>query len=361
MRRTLMMASVVALSTAIGCSAPNVRHSGDGSGGTGVGGNGNGTGNGPGSGGTVGSGGGGSGGAGGGANCGVQMFNLTKSGTPDLLLVQDRSGSMSMDPDGADPSVSGNPAKWDSITAAINQVVSSVTTVDWGLLFFEPAGILGGLCMVPSTPDVPCGPNTATSIAMAITNTQPGGGTPTAEAINAGAQYLSGNTDGHAHYMLLATDGLPDCSGNNDVQNAEDAVANAAKMGIKTVVVGIGNDATADTTLKTMAKNGGMPNQAGPKDYYQVSSTMDLVKVLDQIAGTIVSCEYALQTVPANPNLVSIQDNNGKTIPHDTTHMNGWDYGPGNMSIQFYGAACDALQKGITTGLNAVSGCPPIS
>jgi len=56
-------------------------------------------------GGTGGSGGGGTGGTGGGGgsdnNCGVQNFMLTKGGTPDLLIVQDRSGSM------ADPATSG--------------------------------------------------------------------------------------------------------------------------------------------------------------------------------------------------------------------------------------------------------------
>jgi hypothetical protein len=94
--------------------------------------------------------------------------------------------------------------------------------------------------------------------------------------------------------------------------------------------------------------------------YYQVNNQADLVKVLQTAAGAIVSCDYALQMPPANPNLVTIQDNNGNTIPHDKSHMNGWDFGPGNMSIQFYGAACTNLQKGVTTGISAVYGCPPI-
>ena len=35
----------------------------------------------------------------------------------------------------------------------------------------------------------------------------------------------------------------------------------------------------------------------------------------------------------------------------DPMHMNGWDYGPNDLSIIFYGAACDNLQKGVTTGI----------
>ncbi|MCU1281079.1 MAG: hypothetical protein JWM53_4625, partial [bacterium] len=296
-----------------GCGASNIQHGGAGSGGTGGGGSG-GTG---GNGGTGGTGGGGGGGSD--NNCGVQNFMLTKGGTPDLLLVQDRSGSMMEDANGG----MTTPTKWTSMTTAINQVVGMVNTVDWGLLFFSPVSGGGfGSCSVPSTPDVACGPNTASQIASAISGTSPNGGTPTAEALNAGIQYFQGNTDGRTHYMLLATDGLPSCSGGNDVQNAENAVTTAAMAGIKTVVVGIGNDPMADMTLTTMANNGGMPDTTpGNKPYYQVNTTTDLVNVLNKIAGQLVSCTYPLSMAPANPNYVEIDDNNGMKIPRDTTHM----------------------------------------
>jgi len=330
-----------------GCGASDIKHGGGGSGGTGGGG---GTGGSGGTGGTGGTGGGGSD-----NNCGVQNFMLQKGGTPDLLIVQDRSGSMDEDADGNNPPTSG-PSKWSAMTMAINQVVGQVTTVDWGLLFFSP--VSGGgidFCSVPSTPDVACGASTASMISSAISGTKPGGGTPTAEAINAGAQYFASNMDGNTHYMLLATDGQPTCT------DAPTAVTAAANMGIKTVVVGIGNDPTGDATLTSMANNGGMPNTTpGEKAYYQVNTTTDLVNALNKIAGQIVSCQYALQMAPANPNYVEIDDNNGMKIPHDTTHMNGWDYGPGDLSIIFYGPACDNLQKGVTTSIQAIFGCPPV-
>jgi hypothetical protein len=232
--------------------------------------------------------------------------------------------------------------------------------IDWGLLFFEPvnSGPFGG-CNVPSTPDVPCGPMTASKIATAIAGTSPNGGTPTPEAINAGVKYFQGNNDGNSHYMLLATDGLPMCDTGDDSAAAEQAITAAANAGIKTVVVGIGDDPMGDATLTVMANNGGMPNTtAGQKPYYQVNTTSDLVNVLNKIAGQIISCSYALQMAPANPDYVEI-DGNGMKIPRDPTHMNGWDFGPGNLSINFYGPACDNLQKGITTMIQAVFGCPP--
>jgi von Willebrand factor type A domain len=340
----------------VGCGASNIDHGPGGTGGN----NGGGTGTG-GGGGTSGGGTGGTGGGGGSDNnCGVQNFMLQKGGTPDLLLVQDRSGSMTWSIDGTmKMNVPVAQQRWTQITAAINQVVGQVNTIDWGLMFFGPDD---QSCNVPSAPQVACGMGTASQITSTINATKPNGGTPTAEAINAGVQYFMGNNDGHAHYMLLATDGEPSCDdpiGNSDTTNAENAVMTAAQMGVKTIVVGIGASG-ADAALTVMANNGGMPDTTGTKPYYQVNSTSDLVTALDKIAGQIVSCSYALQMAPPNPNYVEIDDNNGMKIPRDTTHMNGWDFGPGNLSINFYGAACDNLQKGVTTGISAVFGCPPV-
>src|SRR6185312_984154 len=132
-----------------GCGASNINHGG------GTGGNG----------GTGGSGGSGD------NNCGEMNFNLMKGGTPDLLIVQDRSGSM------ADPAMSGGTgSKWASVTAAIEQVVGQVNTVDWGLMFFGPDGFAS--CTVSSTPQVACGTNTSMAINTAINGTMPSTSTP---------------------------------------------------------------------------------------------------------------------------------------------------------------------------------------
>jgi hypothetical protein len=339
----------------VGCGASGINH------GPGTGGNGNngGTG-GSGGGGTGGSGGGdgtgGSGGGGGGSgdNCGVQNFMLQKGGTPDLLLVQDRSGSMAWAIDGSMNPAAGQ-SRWDQVTTALKQVVMQVASVDWGLYFFEPTSGIGGFCgALPTTPDVPCGMGTASQIVSAINGTSPSGGTPTAEAIDAAVKYFQGTNNGNTHYILVATDGEPSC--NDPVQS----ITAAANAGIKTIVVGIGASG-ADATLTNMANAGGMPNMtAGQKPYYQVNNTTDLVNALNKITGQIVSCTYPLQMAPPNPNYVEIDDNNGKPIPRDTTHMNGWDFGAGNLSITFYGPACDNLQNGVTTSISAVFGCPPV-
>ncbi len=335
-----------------GCGAANINHcngTGDCTGGNGGTGGGGGTG---GTGGTGGGGGTGGSGGGGSTNCGTQNFNLMKGGTPDLLIVQDRSGSMEMDASGGN----STPSKWTSITAGIEQVVGQVSTVDWGLMFFGPTDLSFN---VSSTPQVACGASTSSAITSAIMGTMPLGGTPTNEAIDAAVTYFKGNTDGNAHYILLATDGLPQCDTDDDSAAAETSVTNALNAGIKTIVVGIGNDPMGTATLTAMANNGGMPDTTGTTPYYQVNSTTDLVTALGKITGAIVSCNYPLTMAPTNPNYVEIDDENGNPIPHDTTHMNGWDYGPNDMSIIFYGMACTDLQMGVTTSITAVFGCPP--
>jgi uncharacterized protein YegL len=336
----------------VGCGSPDINHGGGG--GTGGTGGGTGTGGNGGAGGAGGGGSGGGGGGGGGTNCGVEDFMLMKGGSPDLLIIQDRSGSMAMDVNGG----STNPNKWKSMTDALKQVVAAVTSVDWGLLMFPDAAGGGfNTCSVPSAPDVPIAPMNATPITTALTNASPNGGTPTGEAINAAVTYLKGVANNHTHYLLVATDGEPTC--NDNQTSTVNAVKNAVMNGIKVFVVGIAAPG-ADATLTDMANNGGVPNTTpGQKPYYEVSSTTDLVNVLNKVTGQIVSCSYALQKAPANPDLVTIQGN-GVTIPRDKTHMNGWDFGPGNLSINFYGTACDALQSGVTTSIAAVYGCPPI-
>jgi hypothetical protein len=50
-------------------------------------------------------------------------------------------------------------------------------------------------------------------------------------------------------------------------------------------------------------------------------------------------------------------DNN--LVPHDTSHMNGWDYtDPTDTSVQLYGDPCVNLQSGTITTLTLEARCP---
>jgi hypothetical protein len=303
-------------------------------------------------------------------NCGVQNFMLEHGNIPELLIVQDRSGSMDLTPDGLPLFNNKDPStRWNQMVAAIEQTVQSNANVMWGLEMFPDPAVSGANatgCEVPSAPEVGVAVMTGSNIKTALDGTKPDGLTPTTDAIKAAVSYFTGavDNDGHPKYILLATDGEPNCLGPNadpDDANAEQAVTDAAKAGIHTFVVGIGSGNGNETVLSQMAMNGMEANTTpGQKPYYEVSSTSELTTVLTKIAGQIVSCSYALTEAPMMPDLVSIQAGT-VTIPRDPNHMNGWDFGPMNMSIVFYGDACAQLQTGIVQTVSAVYGCPPVS
>src|SRR5262249_15014583 len=157
--------------------------------------------------------------------------------------------------------------------------------------------------------------------------------------LNAG-MYLAGLNDGNNKYIVLATDGLPNCAGGvsnaADDAGAEMAVSTVLGMGVHTFVIGISTDAMSDATLNQMAQNGGEPPPTAPY-YYLANNQTDFANAMSMIAGQVVSCTFGLQSAPPNPDLVTVQAD-GMDVPRDPTHMNGWDFGPNNMSIIFYGS-----------------------
>ena len=305
---------------------------------------------------------GGTGGAGGGIdntpdalNCGVENFTLQPGLPPDLMIVLDRSGSMDSPPG------SGGASKWMQVTGAINQTVTMLqSSIKFGLEYFPSDSD----CAV-AAPDVPVGPNNASAIAASIAAHMPDGLTPTADAIHNAAQSLMSVGDQNPKYILIATDGDPTCDATyetttgDDAMDAKNAVSEAATAGVHTFVVGVATDTTSEGVLNDLAMRGMEPRPNGPPYYYLVTNQQDLVTTINMIAGQIVSCSFMLQMVPPYPDQVSITAN-GQTVPRDPTHMNGWDYGPGMNSIQFYGPWCTNLQSGMVMNVMAIFGCPPI-
>jgi len=193
---------------------------------------------------------------------------------PDILIVQDRSGSMNNDDNDQSCNAGcGARSKWSQVATAITNVVGSTDgVVNWGIKFFPN----NSACDASAAPTVGLAASNGAAVANAIAQTQPGGNTPTRDAISYGMAYLQSLTDSNPKFLLLATDGLPNCpvgcasmtspSGmctttDNPSEDlaAEMAVSMAATAGIKTFVVGIGNVASAANTLNQLALAGGEP------------------------------------------------------------------------------------------------------
>ncbi|HET6283656.1 MAG TPA: vWA domain-containing protein [Polyangia bacterium] len=295
------------------------------------------------------------------ANCGARTFGLNKV-PPDVLIVQDRSGSMN---DDVPMGTCGKPtcSKWDETTAALKKVVMATeTTIRWGLKFFPESN--GDQCAVGAGVAVPIADMNAAMIIASIDGTRPGGRTPTQAAERTSAAYLAAFADPNPKYILLATDGEPNCGmgGNaSDAPGAVQAVTDVAGMGIPTFVVGIAtnmSDPMADATLSMLATAGGRPRAAVPP-YYPVTTANDLVAALSTIGGQISSCSFGLGSRPPVVDNIAV-NGGGARIPRDTTHMNGWDYGTGQMSIILYGSYCDKAKAGQLADVQAIFGCPGI-
>ena len=249
-----------------------------------------------GTGGTVGSGGHGGGGVGGG-NC-----------RPDILIVQDRSGSMNDDfNDSACGRGCGANSKWSQMAAAITAVVGMTdASVNWGIKYFPD----NDACDASMAPAVGIAASNGAAVAASIEATIPGGPTPTRDSISFGAAYLQSLTDTNPKFLLLATDGLPNCpvgcaamtnpnslctttDNPTEDQAVEQAVMMAASQGIKTFIVGIGNVATAQSTLNQLAAAGGEAQVGGATSYYAALDEATLEAALTSIVGKIAGCSAA--------------------------------------------------------------------
>jgi hypothetical protein len=283
---------------------------------------------------------------------------------PDLLIVQDRSGSMDWNADATCMRNCGADSRWTQVTAALSEVVSTTDTmVNWGLKFFGSSNS----CSVTAAPEVPIGPMNGAAIVDVIGRTNTGSPTPTRNGVNAAAAYMATLTDSNPKYLLLATDGEPTCNpdlpanmmNSADSEGAQAAVMNAFNMGFKTFVVGIG-DTMGAATLDQMAINGGMPQTGAATSFYQVTDTASLVAALQTILGRVGSCQFNIGMAPNSMTSNEMIDvfGDGMPIPRDTTHTDGWDYSNADhTAIEVFGPRCEAVKAGTTMNVTVTFRC----
>jgi hypothetical protein len=301
-------------------------------------------------------------------SCATKTASLTKQ-PADLLLVLDKSGSMTSAIDSTtdcqnpvtDPDAgAGCQQRWATMVSGLNAVLSGASgDVNWGLQLFN----IDGTCGVANTPEVPIAPGSAATVQTTIAGVTPKGNTPTRAAVTAATKYLQGLTDTNGKYILLATDGEPNClttgggrggggNGASDVAGTVTAITAAAAAGIKVYVIGVGPETG---NLDNFASAGGTDH------YYPALSPDDLNAALATIVGTVASCTFSLGKAPPDPTNVAVQFNGDSSLraPQDTTHTNGWDYtSSSDTTIQLYGSWCDNVTNGTYTAATILEGCP---
>ncbi len=283
------------------------------------------------------------------ASCGQQKHVLNRL-TPELLLLLDRSSSMSTN-DGA----AGT--RWEETTVAVTEVLTRTDgNIFWGLKTFpNPQG-----CDVAPGIEVPIGRSPPVTQAIAASRPNQGSaGTPTDTAVTLAVEYLRTLNTPNPKYLVLATDGLPTCpfASPEAFDATVAAIAAAQSAGFPTFVLGISTAGTeANDVLARMAMAGGRP-RAGTPAYYPVEDRQSVVDALGQIAHVVESCTFPLDRTAPSPEDVAVNVD-GMRVARDPTRMNGWEYGAGNKQIILYGAACDRVKSGSVASLEIVFGCP---
>jgi len=322
------------------------------------------------------------------------------SDPPNLYFVVDRSGSMT------DPLPGNGQSKYENARIAISVMLRAVGHRVRYAAAVYPA-LSGEDSCAPSTDllfplsagDSPkyaaMGKNgpVLEGLLKVLGITQPSrGGTPTAASLRALEPKILGR-GATKTYLVLMTDGAPNCNSAlrcgvdacipniehqaadgvtcNDSFNCctpqiggqcvdadatEAAVADYAKAGVDTFVVGMPGSEAYRSMLNRLASAGNTA-RPGNTGYYAVSDTDELDVALRAIGAKVaISCDLPLSETPEDPELVNVYFDD-QVVPKSDD--DGWRY-DGEDKIQFVGATCDQLSGGDVLNVQVLSGCPTV-
>jgi hypothetical protein len=278
-------------------------------------------------------------GAGQDASCGGQQFDLMRV-PPNVMLVLDRSGSM-------DSSIGGgsSTSKWSDLKSAIQQLVTTYDAqMRLGVSLYSSDGNCGAGDITPYAQT-----NGATVMSK-INAKGPGGNTPTAATLDKVLKMGQLTDPTRENVVVLATDGLPNCS----VAGKINALYNATPS-VKTYVIGVGDGTASNPTLLNAWADAGHTARSGATHYYQTNSPTELKAAFDAIAGGIVSCTFQVGQQPPDPSQLYVWSN-GTPVAMDA--MNGFTYDASSQSVTLHGTACDQLRMNPSTKVQVVYGCP---
>jgi hypothetical protein len=334
---------------------------------------------------------------------------------PNLYFVLDRSGSMS------EPWGTGGSDKWQVVVDAIWQLVVALgPRANIGAAVFPDPMSGADTCgpgaeVFASRPgDSPAGrPGpTATSLRTALGRILPNGGTPTAATLQSPwlMQRLRSLATTGPTYVILATDGGPNCNPNatcgldrggelycqpniesapgcptgmtpnccakpeygaracEDSQPTKDAVTMLSASGFPVYVIGVPGSAPYATLLTDLAiagaggadgGAGAMGPDGGSAAHYFAADTADqalFIQAISRIAAQLTGgCTLQLDKTPPDPMLVNVFLG-GKVLPK--SGPDGWTLDGTNVTIE--GASCQSILNGEVLDVRVVAGCPVV-
>ena len=311
---------------------------------------------------------------------------------PNVMLLLDTSGSMNF----------GTPTRMDQVRAAMGTFLAQQGAVArFGLTTYPASGAdvcapaTGAALDIVQSNDVPADLSAAAGqISAAINALQPAGGTPTGASLRALGQLASLRDPARRDFVLLLTDGLPNCNASNPntcgnpaacrCTSAGGCVATTCSTGclddqgaiaavqalnqgspadaIQTIVIGFGADVTNPdgvATLDAMARAGGFQRTcavdadcgAGDacaaglcgRQFFQAADGAQLGALLAAIIQRIGKdpCLYPLAEAPSAANLVTVLVD-GQPVG---TASDTWFYDAATNQVQFQGSLCTRARQ----------------
>lgn len=292
-----------------------------------------------------------------------ELFVRATPAIPDMLIVMDKSASMTEPDDRWGPSVSAI----ETITAGLED------RVRFGLMLFpdDPQGFFQTGCQ-RGFMAVPPALNTNSAISSTLQNeSADGGSTPIPGTLDEALKFLDqpvGPDQVEAPaFVLLLTDGVPNCLADGTepglfpsqqfyddaLQDSYAAVDALTAADIPTYVIGYDTQNTPELAmaLDEMARRGG----TGDTAHRPVEDEASLLAEIESIAGQIVSCTYELTEPPGDPTYVRVTLD-GTDIPMGD---NGWQV-RGDTTIELTGSACESLRDNMDHTIEIVVECAPV-
>ncbi len=317
--------------------------------------------------------------------CVAGRFNMVRR-SARLLFVIDRSGSMN-----APLEMSSARTRWEAMRGALVETLPRYErALEMGAFVYPrvptdtaPASLQN--CELTGGDSVDSLPARANSrgVLDAIDRAGPRGATPTAAALVRATDFLRArDARGVAQYIVLATDGLPNCNRTLDPQTCRcfdpatcraqpsgtfasiddtssiAAVDRARGLGIATWVIGIDGDLDAQylDILDRMAVAGGRARPGTDRRYYSIRAEGQLTEAFEAIQRTVAECAYVTPSRPDNPDRITVEVD-GVAVPRDPTRRDGWDWTDRDYGeVTLFGAACERVQSS-TSPLRATVAC----
>jgi hypothetical protein len=308
---------------------------------------------------------------------------------PTLYFVLDRSGSMSAND------------KWNQVRVTVGTIMRSLgPRANFAAAMFPGSSSTATDVCVPGAeimsarpgdpPSATDGPTTTTL--LDVTRVLPGGGTPTGATLDVVRTQIA-KIPGKV-YIILATDGAPNCNANaacgydecqlniegadgcpkegpnncceppdgyrencNDSQSTLGAIATLRTIGAPVYVVGLPGAEAYSNLLDQMAVAGGTALATSPR-YFAVDTANQAVMLaaLKKIAAAITgTCTFDLKEAPSSPDHVNVYLDE-QVLPYEP--VNGWTID--GKTVSLVGDACNRVKNGDVLDVRIIAGCPRV-